>query len=282
MPERAPQLWTQDFYRAVNPRVNSIQFQRVAPDWVLRSGKPLIVDFDLWCVTGGKGRVCIDGRWHPFAAGEMITIKPGQRFVGERADPADPFQMYFLHLWPFGDGGSPYNRPLAERMPTNLALARFPEMERRFADLFEAHTVGGEEGLMEVKALAIRVLEILFAALRREAPSALPRAYARVLRAHEFLACNYARDLSIDEVAEHVDVSASYLSALFGRYYGCSPIQCLIDLRLRAAKLLLARDERVGDVAEQVGFHSLHYFSRMFKKHVGLSPTAFADRCRRK
>jgi AraC-like DNA-binding protein len=282
MSKQTPRPWTEDFYRAVNPRLNLAGYSRIEPAYFGRTTKPVNPDFDLWYVEAGRGEVFLDRRWHECSAGDVIVIKPGQRYEKERAGPHEPWQVFFVHLWPFGDALSPYNRPLAERLPTRIRFEKMPRLRDFFSELFEAWTLRHEGYLMEVKALAIRVLEVVFAAVRGEPRSLQTPSYARLLRAHDYLVRNSRIDLSIDDLADHADLSASYLSSLFVRYYGCPPIQYQIDLRLRSAKLLLAKGERVGDVAEQVGFHSVHYFSRIFKRRLGLAPTQFAQQCRQK
>jgi two-component system response regulator YesN len=57
---------------------------------------------------------------------------------------------------------------------------------------------------------------------------------------------------------------------------GCPPIEYLRRVRLREARLLLARGKRVKETAHAVGFGSQHYFSRAFKQRVGMCPTEFA------
>lgn len=275
-------LWSEPFYWAVNPRVNIAGFHRAEPGWASRSTRPVMRDFDLWYVAAGRGRVLLDGRWHEYSAGEVFTIKPGQRYEEERADRSDPFQVYYLHLWPFGDAGSPFNKPLAARLPTRMSVAHQPRLAGLFAEIFEAWTLRREGSPMELKALAIRILDVLFTAIRRDAPAVPPPAYTKLLRAHDFLDHHWREEISLEDVAGHADLSASYLSALFRRHYGCSPMQYQIELRLRSAKMLLAQGGRIGDVAERVGFHSLHYFSRLFKRRSGLAPSQFARQYRSK
>jgi AraC-like DNA-binding protein len=282
MSMQSPRLWTEGFYQAVNPRLNVVGFDRIEPAYFRRSTRPVNPDFDLWYVEAGQGQVFLDGRWHEGSAGDVITIKPGQRYEKERAGPHDPWHVYFVHLWPFGDAISPLNGLLAERLPARVRFGKLPLLGGFFSELFEAWTLRREGYQMEVKALAIRVLEVLFAAVRGEPRPLQPPAYARLLRGHDYLVRNHRMDLSVDDLADHADLSASYFSALFVRYYGCPPVQYMTDLRLRSAKLLLAKGERVGDVAEQVGFHSVHYFSRVFKRRLGLAPTQFVRQLRLK
>ena len=58
--------------------------------------------------------------------------------------------------------------------------------------------------------------------------------------------------------------------------YGTSPVNDLIQYRIEQAKrLMLYGNMRLNDIAEAVGFSSIYYFSKCFKKTVGVSPTVY-------
>ena len=89
---------------------------------------------------------------------------------------------------------------------------------------------------------------------------------------------NYQSKLKLEDVADHVFVSQWHLSKLLNRYMGQSFSDILNRVRIEKAKRLL-RDSslRVGDVAEQVGFLDTAYFSRVFKKLVGISANEYRN-----
>jgi len=93
-----------------------------------------------------------------------------------------------------------------------------------------------------------------------------------VSQAMRYLQENYADRVTLDELAELLDCSVSYLSRKFKQTVGKSPIDYMIALRIDKAKeLLLNTDATLQEIAESVGFSDDSYFNRMFKKHVGLS-----------
>ncbi|MGG1639476.1 ABC transporter substrate-binding protein [Paenibacillus sp. NRS-1760] len=78
--------------------------------------------------------------------------------------------------------------------------------------------------------------------------------------------------VTLDELAELLDCSVSYLSRKFKHATGKSPIEYLIAVRIDKAKELLQNtDATLQEIAESVGFSDDSYFNRMFKKHVGMS-----------
>jgi AraC-like DNA-binding protein len=88
-----------------------------------------------------------------------------------------------------------------------------------------------------------------------------------------------AWDLSLEEVAEHVELNPSYFSAVFKSVVGVNYIDYLTSLRMEKAKQLL-RDTKlkIGAIARQVGFQAPGYFGYLFKKNFDLTPSEFKAR----
>jgi len=275
-------LWSEQFYQAVNPEVVVAGFQRASSDWAAESARPLVEDFDFWYVTEGRGSVRIDGRWIEFQKGDLVLIRPGEHYQEERADREDPYVQYFVHMLPFGDDPLGLGDRLARRWPRKMSLTHQGRLEPLFAELFDAFTIKPEGYPLRLKATALEILSILFAVLRHRGNTRLPSAYPRLMKAFDYIVTHSHREMTLDEVAEYVDLSPSYLLALFKRHLGCSPIQCQIRNRLGNARRHLAEGFNVSETADKVGFNSLHYFSRTFKRHFGQTPSAFAESCRRK
>lgn len=89
-------------------------------------------------------------------------------------------------------------------------------------------------------------------------------------------------DLSLDAAAQAADMNPAYLSALFRRRTGQTFTDYVTQRRVELARhLLLATDRRPGQIAETVGYRDRHYFSVVFKKVQGCTPTQFRAKNRR-
>lgn len=89
---------------------------------------------------------------------------------------------------------------------------------------------------------------------------------------------NYRRKITLDELAKMFHVTPIYFSRKFKEYFGLSPIDYVIMLRLHEATLCLANEEMsIAEIAESVGYHDLFHFSKLFKRHYGVSPRKFRD-----
>lgn len=100
-----------------------------------------------------------------------------------------------------------------------------------------------------------------------------------VKNAMAFIRANYARKITLKEVADSTYVSQWHLSKLLNRHMGQSFSEILNSVRIEEAKKLL-RDPalRIGDVAETVGFLDMAHFSRVFKKITGVSANEYRNR----
>ena len=91
-----------------------------------------------------------------------------------------------------------------------------------------------------------------------------------------YLEDNYMFDLSLDSVGEILHISPAYLSAQFKKYQKMNFLDCLTELRINAAKELLADPFRSSaEVASMVGYEDASYFARAFKKRTGMTPTQY-------
>lgn len=99
-----------------------------------------------------------------------------------------------------------------------------------------------------------------------------------VKKAKEYIDQNFQRPVSINELAEKVVLSPSYLSHLFSKETGMT-ITSYTDLQRidHAKKLLIQTTLLIKEIAFQSGFSDQNYFSRIFKKYTGQSPAAFRD-----
>lgn len=97
-------------------------------------------------------------------------------------------------------------------------------------------------------------------------------------RAVDYLNECYAQPITLGEVADKVYVSPSYISRLFKKELGVNFVDYLNEIRIAKAKDLLGQAQyKTYEVAELVGIGNPHYFSKLFKRYVGMTPTEYRD-----
>lgn len=118
-----------------------------------------------------------------------------------------------------------------------------------------------------------------------DAPEEGENSQTALVMAHvrRYLEDNYMFDLSLDSVGEILHISPAYLSAQFKKYQKMNFLDCLTELRINAAKELLADPFRSSaEVASMVGYEDASYFARAFKKRTGMTPTQYRRQADRK
>ena len=99
------------------------------------------------------------------------------------------------------------------------------------------------------------------------------RSYLVIEPALRCIKNEYARTMTVDELAKLCNVSKHYFCRVFKTITGKSVMEYLRDFRLRVANVLLTNTDRsISDIAASCGFDSSNYFSRCYKGHYGFSP----------
>ncbi|CAG7616140.1 HTH-type transcriptional activator RhaS [Paenibacillus solanacearum] len=94
-----------------------------------------------------------------------------------------------------------------------------------------------------------------------------------------FLEAHYSEELSLDAVADRMNMSSSYLSAYIKEKTGTNFSDHLNNVRIRKAKELLQQtDYSVQEIGERIGYRNVTSFIRMFKKITGLTPGDYRKR----
>ncbi|WP_462409409.1 response regulator transcription factor [Neobacillus sp. Marseille-QA0830] len=154
------------------------------------------------------------------------------------------------------------------KLQINLQEERNQEMERLLN--FSAH---------KSKNDALQVLMNVIGDLYSKKRSIQDERTHRVIhKLNKYIRENLSMDLSLDTLANLVYMNPSYLSTLYKQYTGKNISDYITDLRVGKAKeLLLHSSLKIHEIGEKVGFSTAGYFTRFFKKHVGVTPQEYRN-----
>lgn len=94
--------------------------------------------------------------------------------------------------------------------------------------------------------------------------------------AKKYIASHYHEPITLEEVAEAINLSQAYLSTLFKTESGVTFSDFLTECRLNAAKDLLKNSQKsISDITEAIGYRDQKHFSKLFKKLTGIKPTSY-------
>lgn len=93
----------------------------------------------------------------------------------------------------------------------------------------------------------------------------------------EYIDQNFNKSINIENIAKQYYITSEHLIRTFKKHVGTTPLQYIINKRLESAKVLLLIEPPldVRTIAQMVGYENPHYFSRIFKSSIGVTPSAY-------
>ena len=126
--------------------------------------------------------------------------------------------------------------------------------------------------------LASNIIKKMFALFTVNSPSKLEQSKQdfNLSKVTSFMEENISQKINLQEIADSLKLSKFYFAKKFLQHTGVSPIRYFLELKIKhACKLLDESNISVKDVALKIGYDDPYYFSRLFKKIMGLSPTQY-------
>jgi two-component system response regulator YesN len=104
------------------------------------------------------------------------------------------------------------------------------------------------------------------------------RSASLIKKAKAFIVENYAKQISLDDVSREINVSPYYFCKVFKEETGVNFIDYLTNIRIEKAKeLMLRSDLSIKEICGKIGYSDPNYFSRIFKKNMGVTPTEYKE-----
>jgi len=127
---------------------------------------------------------------------------------------------------------------------------------------------------------AVRLLEVftqfLAEVASRQALACTETEPEAVTNAKQFVQCHVEESITLSQVVQHVKVSRFYFCKLFKKATGMTLTEYVARVRIEKAKALLSDpSRRISEVVFDAGFGSIPHFNSLFKRHVGMPPTAY-------
>ena len=235
----------------------------------------VLQEFQMTYVTSGQG--IFENRYGSY------DVKPGTLFFlfpGEwhryRPDKNSGWDEYYL-----GFKGVFCERIMAQRHfnkenPVSVIGYHEPILSR----LQQAIELVDEEsaGFQQICAgLIIGILGFFVAHRKREYFSG--KQIEKIIQEARFYLREHShQDVDVQQLAESLNVGYSYFRRMFKSYTGISPGQYHLQLRIqKAQEMILYSNKSIKEIAIDLGFESVYYFSRLFKQKAGVPPSQFRE-----
>lgn len=224
--------------------------------------------------TAGLGWVRWNQREQRVQPGGVVLLPPGEAHA-YGADEDDPWTLEWAHF--AGEEAEHWRAAVLGRNPDSACLELPPRIAPALgvARVYERLEVGYSEPQLLAAAAALRWSLAELVRLRHlpgDAPSVVDavEATAAWMREH------FGQRITLEQLAVRARLSVSHFSAMFRQRFGYAPIDWLIRQRIqRACQLLDTTSEKVEAIGQAVGFADPYYFSRMFRRVMGVSPRRY-------
>lgn len=225
----------------------------------------------IYC-TEGRGVIEVEDERYELGPSDAFCIPPNIRHK-YYADQKNPWSILWVH---FKGENTVYfsmeERRLVHmnsRHSDNRIMVLFHSL---FRVLHRNYTLGNFIYISQVLSL---ILSEIYFREKTDESSVQNRHVTMVIR---FMYQNLKRGLSLEDISEEVKLSKSYLNSIFKSQTGRSPVEFFIHLKMQeACKLLKSTDMYVYEVSSELGYDDQYYFSRIFKKVVGMSPKDYKN-----
>jgi AraC-like DNA-binding protein len=247
--------------------------------------------YHLMYVTRGEGVFTVNGAVTQALEGMLYIISPNQphQFTASNDQPLSNYESTFVLLDESGNPGDIcffdlleqyYGKMLPEalrRSPLTVPSQLKSLVDGGFRQMIEQHRLlpNNLHNKLRLIDFIFQIFDIVNRAGHWQYP---PTHHSTLPKLLKFIQNNLHRSLTLHELANHIHMTPNYLCRLFKREMGVTLNHYLLRLRIeKSIKLLLYTDEPIYRIAEQLGFESSSYFSRVFRAEQGVSPTQFRE-----
>lgn len=223
----------------------------------------------MYC-TEGSGTIVVDGKEYILQANEAFCIPhlKGHRYY---ASEENPWSILWVHF----KGEDVRYFPLDECAVVHFTSRNATNQMHLLFDLLlkaleEDYTLGNFIYISQVLSL---ILAETYSREKQQSTLEQNRYVTKVVR---YMYKHLGENLTLEQLAAEFELSKSYLNAIFQKYTQHAPMDFFINLKMKkACRLLRTTDLYIYEIAQQLGYTDQYYFSRIFRKVIGMSPKEY-------
>lgn len=230
----------------------------------------------LYC-TAGSGLVIIKG--------ETLHLKPNEFIIlpcnvphQYASSKEDPWSIYWMHIT--GENAALfYSRYLSLKSVPSFT-AYDPVRIETFDHIFSLLENSFEERCLEF--VSIKLQEFISGFLYPEQLKPSTQSGDKISDSILFMKKNINRQFSVQDLAQQQNLSVTHYSRVFRAKTGSSPNQYFSELKVqKSCQYLYFTDRSLKEICVELGFRDPYYFSRLFKKLMGVSPVKYKNKYKR-
>lgn len=231
--------------------------------------------FIIHFIWNGKGIYEVGGKHYDIGPNQGFLIRPNET-IYYGPDLKEPWTYFWV-----GFNGLDAERLLRLSGLSNNYVFTYTKDDILKETLVNLHHASQKVASREYAMIGY--LYLFFSCLINDAFAVKDKAVNNhITKIMDYIEQNYDKDISIRTIGEHYGISRSQLYKIFQETLSISPMDYLVEFRLRkACALLRATDLSVNDVCLSAGFRDGKHFSKIFKERLGLTPSEYRRQNRR-
>jgi AraC family transcriptional regulator of arabinose operon len=227
---------------------------------------------------------CVDGNGWYKVGDKKFNVGPSEYFILPQntehaygSNPDHPWTIYWIHF-----GGSLLQHfnslhPVKEN-PGPLHIKNSEELITLFSRIYKTLELGFSNDNLMFASMCLSHFITLFIYNSKHYPNASPGKMDCIDSAILYMQEHINKNLTLNDLSKHYNYSPSRFSSLFKQKTGYAPIDYFIQMKMqKASQQLDLTDLPIKNIAITMGFDDPYYFSRRFRKIIGMSPTKYRD-----
>ena len=257
-------------------RINNCGYYRVHTTPVIETPHPEgRNDYQLLYIAAGKGEFYFKGSKEPtiVTKGNMILFRPGEPQVYYYY-AIDKTEVYWVHFtgWKVEEYLERYELPHDENVFYTGVSPDYPWIYNQMIRELQLQRVNHEDMI----SLYMHHIFITINRYIKERRETKNDTINDIERAAHYFKDNYNKQISIEQYAEEHLMSVNWFIHSFKSVMKMSPMQYIISLRIAMAKGYLENSTKnIAEISNEVGYENALYFSRLFRKYTGMTPTEY-------
>ncbi|MFV0529459.1 MAG: AraC family transcriptional regulator [Lachnospiraceae bacterium] len=235
--------------------------------------------FELLFVRSGSGEYIIENQYYNLKKGDIVICNSGT-LHDEVLKEDDTICSYALAIDQIHLEGLPENHLIPQDVSPIISAAEYFEtFNVTLRSIFDLLVSNGKDVEETCHHLMMSVLSLTLKLIKEKATvekSTVTEDSTLGMRIRKYIDSHYMEDLSLQSIGDEFRINFYYLSHLFKKEMGYSPMQYVLRRRIGEAQTILITTNRsITDIASSVGFNNPNNFNIQFTKYVGLSPRTY-------
>ncbi|MBQ8185698.1 MAG: helix-turn-helix transcriptional regulator [Clostridia bacterium] len=239
--------------------------------------------------THAHGILHINDRQYDVVPGDILFINPASLHHSSRRSPGSMFHIVFdlkllTNPWIESDVNTVVNDLIRRKKQILVKPDRdsgiYRELEPLIRGMTEYHdrVISAGQDICRITSALFEMMSVLYRGncFTGTDENNLSR-ITNITKIVDYIKQNYKSQISVGDIAAHMNLSEGYIYNLFRAYMGNTPVGYINSLRIREAYKLLLEGMSITRTASEVGFINVSYFIKIFRNTTGLTPRSWLD-----